>query len=60
MHENLADHQNVVRWWHVLNYMRTPPTHYFLEYSGCTAYTELKLTLSNLHLTTHILESRLD
>ena len=34
----LVDHQNGVRWWLVLNYMRTPPTHYFLESDGRAAY----------------------
>ena len=29
----LTAHQNVVEWWLVLNYMRTPLTYYFLESS---------------------------
>ena len=29
----LADHQNLVGWQLVLNYMRTPPTHYLVESS---------------------------
>jgi hypothetical protein len=36
----LTDRHNVVGWWLVLNYMRTPPTHYCLEYIGRVAYTE--------------------
>ena len=30
----LVDHHNVVGWQLVLNYMRTPLAHYYLEYSG--------------------------
>ena len=30
----LVDHHNVVGWRLVLNYMQTPPTHYYLESSG--------------------------
>ena len=36
----LADHHNVVGWWLVLNYMRTPPIHYYLDCSGQAAYME--------------------
>ena len=35
----LADRQNVVGWWLVLNYMQ-PPNHYYLESSGQATYTE--------------------
>ena len=34
----LVDHQNVDGWWLVLNYMWTPPTHCYLEYSGRATY----------------------
>ena len=34
----LAAHQNVVGWWFILNYMLTPPTHYFLESHERVAY----------------------
>ena len=34
----LADNQNVVGWQLVLNYMQTPPTHYYLESSEQAAY----------------------
>ena len=34
----LADSQNVVGWWLVLNSMQTPPTHYSLESSGQEVY----------------------
>jgi hypothetical protein len=30
----LADYHNVVGWQLVLNYMQTPPTHYYLDSSG--------------------------
>jgi hypothetical protein len=40
----LADRWNVVGWQLVLNYMQTPPTHYYLECSGKATY--MKLTLS--------------
>ena len=36
----LVSHQNVVGWQLVLIYMRTPPTHYYLEYSGQAHYME--------------------
>ena len=36
----LAYCQNVVGWQLALNYMRTPPTHYYLEYGGQVAYLE--------------------
>ena len=36
----LAGHQIVLGWWLVLNYMQTPPTHYYLESSGRAAYME--------------------
>jgi hypothetical protein len=36
----LMDRHNVVGWQLVLNYMRIPPTHYYLECSGQAAYTE--------------------
>lgn len=36
----LADGHNVVGWWLVLKYMRTPLTHYYLESSGCAPYME--------------------
>ena len=34
--------QIVVGWWLVLNYMRTPPTHYFVEPSGQATYMETR------------------
>ena len=34
----LANRQNVVGWRLVLNYMQTPPTHYYLESSGQAAH----------------------
>jgi hypothetical protein len=34
----LADRWNVVGWQLVLNYMQTPPTHYYLECSGQAIY----------------------
>jgi hypothetical protein len=36
----LVDHHNVVRWRVVLNYMRSPLAHYYLESSGQVAYME--------------------
>ena len=36
----LVDCQNVVGWHLTLKYMRTPPTHYFVESSGRAAYME--------------------
>jgi hypothetical protein len=36
----LVDHHNVVRWLVVLNYMQSPPTHYYLVSSGQVAYME--------------------
>ena len=36
----LVDHQNVVGRRLVLNYIRTPHTHYYLESSGRAAYKE--------------------
>jgi hypothetical protein len=32
--------QNLVGWWFVLDYMRTPPTHYYLKSNGRAAYME--------------------
>jgi hypothetical protein len=37
----LVDHKNMVGWQLVLKYMRTPPTHYILEFRGQTAYMEI-------------------
>ena len=34
----LVEHHNVVGWRDVLNYMRTPPTVYYLESTGQVAY----------------------
>jgi hypothetical protein len=36
----LADCQNVVGGWLLLNYMSTPLTHYYLETIGQTVYIE--------------------
>ena len=36
-----GDRHNVVEWRLVLNYMRTSPTHCFLESSGRVAYMEM-------------------
>ena len=36
----LADHENVVGWQLVPNYIRTPSTHYYLESSGQSTYME--------------------
>ena len=36
----LVGHHNVVGWWLVLIYMRTPPLHFYLESSGQVAYME--------------------
>ena len=36
----LVGHQNVVGWWLVLIYTRTPPTHYELKSSGKVAYMD--------------------
>ena len=40
----LADHENAVKWRVALKYMRTPPTNYFVKFSGQAAYIELTLT----------------
>ena len=37
---SLVDCENVVGWQLVLNFMRTPPTNYYLESSGQAAYME--------------------
>ena len=37
----LAYHHNVIGWQLVLNYMRRPPTNYYLESSGGVAYMEI-------------------
>ena len=42
----LVDHHNVGGWWLVLNYMRTPPTHYSLEPRGGEQHV-WKFTLNN-------------
>ena len=34
------DHQIVVGWWLVLNYMETSPTPYYQEFSGQAAHME--------------------
>ena len=36
----LVDYQNPVGWWVVLNYMCTPQTHNYVEYSGQATYME--------------------
>lgn len=36
----LANRHNVSRWWLVLNYVRTPPMHYYLKSSGQATYLE--------------------
>ena len=36
----LVDRQNVVGWQLALEYVRTTPTHYFLESGGRVAYME--------------------
>jgi hypothetical protein len=48
----LAYCHNVVGWHFVLNYMRTPPTHYYLESNDRAAYmeTHTKLHGSKMHL----------
>jgi hypothetical protein len=38
----LEGHQNVVGWQFVLNYIQTPPIHYYLEYSGQATYKEIQ------------------
>ena len=48
----LVDHQNVADWRLVLNYMRTPPTHYYLKSSGQAA--TWILTLSGLSIVTFL------
>ena len=48
-HHILADHHNVVGWWLVLNYMRTPLTHYYLESSRRVASMETQLNYTLIH-----------
>ena len=36
----LASHKNVVGWQLMLNFMQTPPTHYYLDSNGWVAYME--------------------
>ena len=49
----LVSHQNVVGWQLVLIYMRTPPTHYYLEPSGRAAWMETHLISATLDYTNY-------
>ena len=42
----LVDHQNVVGWFLLFIFMRTLPTHYYLESSGQETYMETHPTQS--------------
>ena len=46
----LVDHHNVVSWRLVLIYMRTPPTHYYLESSGRVTYMETHPKSNRIHV----------
>ena len=52
----LADYHNVIEWQLVLNYMRTPPIHYYLASSGQAACMETHHKHTNAKVVVSILE----